>query len=197
MVPGPTPTSTSCSPPAQLTTCDGDTFDANGLDLQIVDKELHYLEASPWTWHRRDGLLTLGCGRGGDGKERILAIKAGQLWGIWRDGLPQGDGAWRSIGQWAARPIPADDPFSMGEQLAAKHATQELVGKGRGWHKAPISESQAKWLASLARGELRRAEIEALTRGQAAGLITHYQALQAIGRFEAAWASQAIIEVVS
>ena len=142
-------------------------------------------------------MLTLGCGRGGDGKERILAIKDGRLWGIWRDGLPQGDGSWRSIGQWAARPIPADDPFVMGEQLAAKHATRELVGKGRGWHKAPISEGQAKWLAGLARGELRRAEIEALTRGQAAGLINHFIALQAIGRFEAAWASQAIIEVVS
>jgi hypothetical protein len=60
-------------------TFDGDDFegqgDAAGVNFQIVARELHYLEASPWTWHRRDGLLTLGCGRGGDGRERILAIR--------------------------------------------------------------------------------------------------------------------------
>lgn len=177
-------------------TFDGDDFegqgDAAGVNFQIVAKELHYLEASLWSWHRHDGLLTLGCGRGSDGKERILAIKDGQLWGIWRDGRQQSDGSWQSIGQWAARPIPTDDPFAEGEQLATKHATRELVSKGRAWHKAPISEGQAKWLAGLARGELKRTEIDALTRGQAAGLITHYQAVGAIGRFEAAYASQMI-----
>lgn len=173
-------------------TFDGDTFDAAGLDLQIVAKELHYLEASPWVWHRRGGLLTLGCGRGGDGTERILAIKDGRLWGIWRDGRQQPDGSWRGVGAWAARPIASDDPFAEGERLAARHASQDLVSKGRTWHKAPISLGQATWLAGLARGELRRAEIDALTRGQAASLITHYQATQAIGRFEAAYASQMI-----
>ena len=177
-------------------TFDGDDFegqgDAAGVNFQIVAKELHYLEASLWSWHRHDGLLTLGCGRGSDGKERILAIKDGQLWGIWRDGRQQSDGSWQSIGQWAARPIPTDDPFAEGEQLATKHATRELVSKGRAWHKAPITVGQAKWLAGLARGELKRTEIDALTRGQAAGLITHYQAVGAIGRFEAAYASQMI-----
>jgi hypothetical protein len=39
---------------------------------------------------------------------------------------------------------------------------------------------------------MKRSEIEVLTRGQAAGLITHYQAVGAIGRFEAAYASQMI-----
>ena len=173
-------------------TFDGDTFDAAGVDLQIVAKELHYLEASLWTWHRHGGLLTLGCGRGSDGKERILAIKENALWGIWRDGEQQSDGTWKSRGTWAARPIPADDPFATGEQLAAKHATQELVAKGRTWHKLPISEGQAKWLHGLARGEMKRADIDLLSRGQAAGLITHYQAAQAIGRYETALASQAV-----
>lgn len=175
-------------------TFDGHDFNSNGTPLEIISRELHYLEASIWTWHRRDGLLTLGCGRGGDGKERILAIKEQQLWGIWRDGLAQGDGSYKSVGVWAARPIPADDPFAVGEQLAAKHATQELVAKGRGWHKLPISEGQAKWLHGLARGDMKRVEIDALTRGQAAGLITHYQAAQAIARYEAAAVSH-IIEV--
>ena len=177
-------------------TFDGDDFegqgDAAGASFEIVAKELHYLEASIWTWHRRDGLLTLGCGRGADGIERILAIRDGQLWAIWRNGVQQPDGSWKSAGDWAARPVACDDPFATSEQFAAKHATAELVAKGRGWHKAPISEGQVKWLHGLARGDLKRSEIELLSRGQAAGLITHYQAQQAIGRFEAAYASQAI-----
>lgn len=179
-------------------TFDGDAFTgeghAAGVDFQIVARELHYLEASPWTWHRRDGLLTLGCGRGGDGVERILAIKDGRLWGIWRAGLSQGDGSWKSVGTWAARPIPCADPFVEGEQLASKHASQELVQKGRSWHKAPISDGQAKWLYGLARGALGRAEINELSRGDAAGLISHFQAAQAIGRVQAALASDAIEE---
>ena len=177
-------------------TFDGDDFegqgDAAGASFEIVAKELHYLEASLWTWHRRDGLLTLGCGRGADGIERLLAIRDGQLWAIWRNGVQQPDGSWKSTGAWAARPVACEDPFATGEAFAAKHATAELVAKGRGWHKAPISDGQAKWLHGLARGDMKRSEIEVLTRGQAAGLITHYQAQQAIGRFEAAYASQAI-----
>lgn len=180
-------------------TFDGDDFegqgDAAGVNFQIVAKELHYLEASLWTWHRRDGVLTLGCGRGGDGRERILAIREGRLWGIWRDGY-QDQGEWKSRGMWVAAPLPTDDPFASGEQFAAKHASAELVAKGRAWHKAPISEGQSRFLQSLARGQLKRGEIEQLSRGDAANLISHYQAVQAIGRYEAALSSN-VMEVAA
>lgn len=172
-------------------TFDGDDFEGAGavagVNFTIIAQELHYLEASPWTWHRRDGLLTLGCGRGSDGRERILAIRDGQLWGIWRDGEQQTDGTWRSMGMWAAQPMRADDPFATGEALAAKHASGELVSKGRSWHKQPISEGQEKFLKSLARGALRWADIHALSKGEAAQLISHFQAAQAIARYEAAY----------
>jgi superfamily II DNA or RNA helicase len=177
-------------------TFDGDDFegqgDAAGVNFQIVARELHYLEASPWTWHRRDGLLTLGCGRGGDGRERILAIRDSQLWGIWREGEQDSQGDWKARGMWVARPIPAADPFAVGEQLASKHASQELVAKGRAWHKAPVSEGQARFLSSLSRGALRKHEIELLSRGDAANLISHYQAVQAINRYETAVISDAV-----
>ena len=182
-------------------TFDGDDFegqgDAAGVNFQIVAKELHYLEASLWTWHRREGLLTLGCGRGSDGRERILAIRDGRLWGIWRDGEQQSDGSWRGVGMWVARPIACDDPFVEGERLASKHATPELVGKGRGWHTNTISENQAQWLVRLARGSMKRAEINTLTKGQAACLISHFHAVDAIGRFESALASQMLAEVAA
>jgi len=179
-------------------TFDGDDFagqgDAAGVNFQVVAQELHYLEMSPWTWHRRDGLLTLGCGRGSDGIERVLAIQGGQLWALWRKGKRQSDGTWRSMGTWAARPLAADDPFATGEQLAAKHASQELVSKGRSWHKQPISEGQERFLQSLARGALRRNEIQTLSKGEAMQLISHFQAAQAIARYEAAYTSD-IVEV--
>jgi superfamily II DNA or RNA helicase len=177
-------------------TFDGDDFegqgDAAGVNFQIVAKELHYLEASPWTWHRRDGLLTLGCGRGGDGRERILAIRDGQLWGIWREGYQDEQGEWKARGMWVARPMPASDPFATGEQMASKHASQELVAKGRAWHKAPVSEGQARFLSSLSRGALAKREIEQMTRGEAASTIGHYQAMQAINRYETAVISDAV-----
>lgn len=174
-------------------TFDGDSFDADGTDLQVVARELRYLEQSPFTWHRHHDLLTLGCGRGADGIERILAIAGQRLYAIWRHGELQ-PGGWKSVGAWVARPVPCDDPFAQGEALAAKHAARELAAKGRQWHQQPISEGQARWLVQLARGELRRAEIGELSRGAAANLITYYQAREAIGRFEAAQAAGAIQE---
>jgi hypothetical protein len=72
----------------------------------------------------------------------------------------------------------------------------ELVAKGRAWHAAPVSEGQARFLASLSKGALKRSEIEQLSRGDAANLISHYQAVQAIGRFEAALSSN-VMEVAA
>jgi superfamily II DNA or RNA helicase len=175
-------------------TFDGEAFDANGVDLQVVAKELRYLEQSPFTWYRHDDLLTLGCGRGSDGIERILAIRDRQLWAIWRNGEQQADGGWKSVGAWAARPLPAEDPFVKGEALAVQHAARELGTKGRSWQQRPISENQANWLAKLARGDMKRAAIAELTAGAAANLITYYQARQAIGRYDAAQAASALQE---
>lgn len=161
-------------------TFDGDSFDANGLDMQIIAKELNYLEQSPWIWHRYDGLLTLGCGRGDDGIERILAIQDNRLYGIWRKSEMDAEGKWRPIGTWTARAIPCDDPFAKGEEFAAKHASSTLAAKGRSWHKKPVSDQQASYLKRLAGSALGRNAIMALNAVQAANLITHFQALHAI-----------------
>ena len=161
-------------------TFDGDSFDADGLDLQIVAKELRYLEQSPFTWHRHADVLTLGCGRGSDGIERILAIADGSLYAIWRHGQQGDDGAWRSTGGWVARRVPCADPFGTGEELAAKHAAKTLSAKGAGWHARAVSEPQARYLKRLAGSALTTAAINKLTALEAAGLITHYQAVAAL-----------------
>src|SRR5690349_18021991 len=40
-------------------TFDGETFDAGGTPMEIIARELNYLDQSPYIWHRRQGLLTL------------------------------------------------------------------------------------------------------------------------------------------
>lgn len=163
-------------------TFDGETFDADGTPMEIISRELNYLEQSPYVWHRRSGLLTLGCGPGSDRIDRILAIKDGQLYAIWRREATEGER--RALFQ--ARPVACDDPYTRGQELAEKHASGALASKGRSWQGAPASPGQVDFLARLARGDMKRRELETLTRGTAAQLITHYQALQAIGRYESA-----------
>lgn len=161
-------------------TFDGDDFLHNGMDMQIIARELRYLEQSPFVWHRHNDLLTLGCGRGNDGIERILAIADGTLYAIWRTGLLQSDGTWKSGGNWQARPVPCADAFTQGEALASKHAAKTLASKGAAWHARPVSEPQAHYLRSLSRGELTRTAIASMAALEAANMITHYQARHAI-----------------
>jgi superfamily II DNA or RNA helicase len=151
-------------------TFDGDNFDVEGPELKIIARELHYLEASPFVWHRHDGLLTLGCGRSHDEIERILAIKDNCLYAIWR----------RPSASWVARRLDCADAFARGEELAAKYASKNLASKGSSWHARPATESQAKYLKRLGGRHLSRNDIAALSSGGAANLITHYQALHAI-----------------
>lgn len=156
-------------------TFDGETFDSNGTPLEIIARELNYLEQSPYVWHRRNGLLTLGLGEGSDRVERILAIDGDVLYGLWRRRM---DG--QHPGPWEARVIACDDPYARAQELAEKHASAALAAKGKAWHMRPISDGQASWLVRLARGELSRHQLEQLTQRQAAELITHYQARHAL-----------------
>lgn len=177
-------------------TFDGDTFDAGGTDLQVVARELHYLDASPYVWHRRDTVLTLGCGFANDGIERILAITNGQLWCLWRRGAPDAlsGGYYRSNEPYRIQPYPCADPFVMGEQLAAKHTNTALASKNRGWQSRPVSEGQGYRLKRLAAGALKTADIQKMTSGEATQLITHYQAVEAIDRFQTAQQAGVLVQ---
>lgn len=153
-------------------TFDGETFDSHGTPLEIIARELNYLDQSPYIWHRQGGLLTLGLGAGSDNKERILVIDGATLYGIWRDAMVRGP--------WVARPIECDDPYAKAQELAEKHATPALSQKGRNWHNQPASEAQKSYLYRLARGEARTLQISKLTKGAVAELITFYQARAAL-----------------
>lgn len=160
-------------------TFDGETFDSKGTPLEIISRELNYLEQSPYVWGRRDALMTLGCGKGQDGIDRILAVKDGTLYAIWRREIPGG-----KMGNWQVAPIACDDPYSEGQALAEKHSAAVIASKGKGWRNAPASDAQISYLRRLARGQIKPKEMQQLTKGQAAELITHYQAAAAIEQYE-------------
>lgn len=160
-------------------TFDGENFDSAGTPLEIISRELNYLEQSPYVWGRRDALMTLGCGKGPDGIDRILAVKDGTLYAIWRR-----EGYNGKMGDWQVAPVACDDPYAEGQALAEKHSAAAIASKGKGWRNAPASEPQINYLRRLARGRIKLKEIQALTKGQAAELITHYQAAAAIEQYE-------------
>lgn len=157
-------------------TFDGEFRWLQGSPIELISRQLNYLDLSPWRWHRADdGWLTLGLGRGGDEIERILALSR-----------PDGDGRvalfalWRRCGEygWQHRELGRGDLDTVQQQaegLAEKHATQILSGKGRAWNAAPPTEGQLKFARRL-----RIAAADAFTRGELANRINHALAMQTL-----------------
>jgi superfamily II DNA or RNA helicase len=166
-------------------TFDGEHIDASGTPLEIVARQIDYLQASTLAWYPprgtrgTDDILTVGLGRGRDNNERILAVRNEQLYGLIR--YPQPDDSSR-YGPWKAHRIEATDIYARAEAVAEKWGVETLMNRGTSWRGRLISEKQASYLARLARGHLKLAAIRLMTAGEAAQAITHYQALDALGR---------------
>jgi superfamily II DNA or RNA helicase len=154
-------------------TFDGDTFNSSGTPMEIIARELLYLEHSPFTWFRRDGLLTLGLGKSSDGVDRILAISGDQLIGLWRR-----DGQY----DYQCKAIACDDPYSKAQELAERNANI-LNKKDMAWHYQTATEGQTKYLKRLAGGLIKPAELSVMNKRLAADLITHFQVYRAIERY--------------
>ena len=156
-------------------TFDGETFNTDGTPLEIIARQLDYLQTSPYIWERRDGWLTLGLGEGPDGYERILVITPPESDGqatLW--GLARVKGAW----EWQRRRLADGTLEELGEQgneIAARWCAPVLASKGRSWQGQPATDGQLKYLRKLMpKGEKKPGG--ELTKGHAAALITHYQA---------------------
>jgi superfamily II DNA or RNA helicase len=166
-------------------TFDGERIDASGTPLEIVARQIDYLQASTLAWYPprgtrgSDDILTVGLGRGRDNNERILAVRNEQLYGLIR--CPQPDDTGR-YGPWKVHRIEATDIYARAEAIAEKWGIEALMNRGTSWRGRMISEKQASYLARLARGHLKLAAIRLMTAGEAAQAITHYQALDALGR---------------
>lgn len=173
-------------------TFDGERFDTSGTPLEIVARQLDYLQASRLAWfpprgvRGPDEVLTVGLGQGSDRVDRILAIRDGQLYAIWRRQQLGGMDGKVSYTPWVAAPLACSDPYERAEELAAKHGAATLTRKDAQWRNGGISEGQQRYLASLAKGRLKLAQIKLMRRGEAASWITHFQALGALDRLQAA-----------
>lgn len=175
-------------------TFDGERFDTSGTPLEIVARQLDYLQASRLAWfppkgaRTADDVLTIGLGLGSDRIDRILAIRDGQLYAIWRRQGGLSDKP--TYTPWVAAPIDCADAYERAEELAAKHGAATLTRKDAGWRSGGISEGQQRYLQSLAKGRLKLAQIKLMSRGEAASWITHMHALGALDRFQIAHTMQ-------
>jgi superfamily II DNA or RNA helicase len=165
-------------------TFDGEHFDTSGTPLEIVARQLDYLTMSTLAWFPPNGTraegeaLTIGLGEGADGVDRILAIRDGCLYGLWRRRQPDG-----RPGFWQVKPIDCTDPYEAAEEIAARHGAATLMRKNAAWRGGGITEGQERYLRSLARGRLSIGEIKKLGKGSAAQFISHYQAVDALEKF--------------
>jgi superfamily II DNA or RNA helicase len=165
-------------------TFDGTNFDTSGTPLEIVARQLDYLTMSTLAWFPPNGTraegeaLTIGLGEGADGVDRILAIRDGALYGLWRRRQPDG-----RPGFWQVKPIDCTDPYEAAEEIAARHGAATLMRKNAAWRGGGITEGQERYLRSLARGRLSIGEIRQLGKGSAAQWISHLQATDALTRY--------------
>lgn len=160
-------------------TFDGETFDSNGTPMEIIARQLNYLETSPFRWYRRDGWMTLGLGPASDGNERILVVPptSGDTYTLYGMLKSAGSGAyWRSKVLVSSANL--EEIGAEAEVVADRWSSGALIGKGRAWHIEPASDGQRAFLKRLAKGAMKASDIDLLDKGTCASLITHYQAVR-------------------
>jgi superfamily II DNA or RNA helicase len=157
-------------------TYDGSVKWLTGDPMEIISRELDYLDLSPWSWHREaDGWLSLGLGKASDGIERTLAISPAAesdqrtLWGIAKreDDHPRA---------YLIRQGDFQELSEAAEELIEKWANPILAAKGRRWRKEPPTMAQIEFAGRLGVYEA------GISKGELAARITHALAVKAIRR---------------
>jgi hypothetical protein len=129
----------------------GFTYDGNvkwltGNPMELISRELDYLDLNPFAWHRQNGWLTLGLGEGSDGIERSLAIQiAGDQCVLW--GVAKREGAMPVVARLGDGPFEAISDEA--DDLISKHANAILAAKSKQWRKQPASEAQQRFAQKL------------------------------------------------
>lgn len=160
-------------------TFDGDEYRfLNGNPMEIVARELHYLELSPWSWNRTpDGWMTLGLGEASDKVKRTLVIRP-----------PQNGHDQYTLYLAAQRPEDAhvkayrvqEGPFdalhAWSEAYANQRGNATLAAKQRTWRHEPPSNGQINFAKRL--GIFK----PGLSKGDLSNLITMHLAVTAVER---------------
>jgi superfamily II DNA or RNA helicase len=160
----------------------GFTFDGNikwleGNPMELVSRQLDYLDAAPWRWlmpEGKGGPIVLGLGNASDGVDRTLVIsRPGETVRAYLVAKRETErrhtaylakqGTLEEVSEWAA-------------DYAEQRGNRTLAGKARRWAHLPASEGQIKFAKAL--GVLK----EGMARGDMADAITAKLALNACNR---------------
>lgn len=160
-------------------TFDGQVKLLKGSPLELVHRQLDYLNASPFVWTRRDEWLILGLGPDSTRVERTLAISP-----TGRTGRQKLYMIRKEVeGYQTVEPVMEGDFDRLSEQaqaIAEEYGNGALVAKARSWRSQPATDGQRDYLRRLAKGRLK--ETDRLNKGEAAELITFYAAHRALQR---------------
>jgi hypothetical protein len=157
-------------------TFDGDTKWLRGDPMELVSRQLDYIDLSPVSWRRDGGWLTVGLGRASDGIDRSLVISrpdgegVATLWQVAKE-----EGAWDADvtvlarGTWDALTVRA-------EEVSDRYMNAALAAKDRQWRKQPASEAQIRFARTLGVWQ----DARPMNKGETAQAITHALALRAV-----------------
>ncbi|NLD74293.1 MAG: DEAD/DEAH box helicase, partial [Chloroflexi bacterium] len=157
-------------------TFDGDIKWLRGDPMELVSRQLDYIDLSPVSWRRDRGWLTVGLGRASDGIDRSLVISkpdgegVATLWQVAKE-----EGAWDADvtvlaqGTWDALTARA-------EEVTDRYMNAALAAKDRQWRKQPASEAQIRFARKLGVWQ----DARPMNKGETAQAITHALALRAV-----------------
>ena len=133
-------------------TFDGDTKWLRGDPMELVSRQLDYIDLSPVSWRRDGGWLTVGLGRASDGIDRSLVISkpdgegVATLWQVAKE-----EGAWDADvtvlaqGTWDALTARAEEVTDS----ATERGRPPRTGSGGS---SPASEAQIRFARKLGSG---------------------------------------------
>jgi len=156
-------------------TYDGQFTWMDGSPVQILSRQLNYLDSSPWSWYRSGGWLSLGLGKAADEIERTLLISPPS------DGAMRLYGCWRNGGGWQTKELGRgnfDALQAQADMLAGRHGSAALAAKTRQWRREPKTDKQ---IAFARRLHIPQKAWQDLSKGELAQLITHTMAVRAVG----------------
>ena len=159
-------------------TFDGKTKWLRGDPMELVSRQLDYLELSPWSWHKAsDHWMSLGLGRGADDIERALVIAPPDHEGnctLWLVATDRRAGPWPHKEVVVLRSGPFDEISDLAQGWVERYGNAVLVGKENRWRRQPASEAQERLARRLGVWE------DGISRGDCAKRITHKLSVRAV-----------------
>lgn len=158
-------------------TFDGSVKWLSGNPMEIVSRQLDYLNMSPWQWRKPNGnagMMTLGLGPGDDQIDRSLVLsEPGTIMHVWLV-------AKRPEDRWSKAYLVQTGTFEECSVWAEDYAEQRgnlvLARKAKKWRKTPPSEGQVKFARNLGIWQ------PGMSRGDCADAITAKLATDAVRR---------------